>query len=178
MWKSQPPGKQSRQPTRSGLSGRWCRNSYRGRYPKLFKAAFGDEKIDIERIQLSIACFERQQGGGRSPFDRFLRGQSEALSDEAVRGLHLFRTKAGCMNCHSGPTLSDGQFHNLGLSYYGRKLQDLGRYEITKKAEDVGAFLTPTLRNVDRTAPYMHNGVFELNGVLNLYNAGMPTLRP
>ncbi|MGC4033235.1 MAG: cytochrome c peroxidase [Tepidisphaeraceae bacterium] len=146
-------------------------------YPRLFKAAFGDEAISIERIQQAIACFERQQVGGRSDFDRFLRGRTTALSDEAVRGLHLFRTKAGCLNCHSGPNFTDNQFHNVGLSYYGRKLQDLGRYEITKKPEDVGAFLTPGLRNVERTAPYMHNGLFDLDGVLNLYNAGMPTLR-
>jgi cytochrome c peroxidase len=56
-------------------------------------------------------------------------------------------------------------------------LQDLGRYEVTKDPKDVGAFLTPTLRNIERTAPYMHNGLFELDGVINLYNAGMPTLR-
>lgn len=146
-------------------------------YPKLFKAAFGDETITIERMQQAIACFERQQVGGRSDFDRFLRGRSTALSDEAVRGLHLFRTKAGCLNCHNGPNFTDNEFHNVGLSYYGRKLQDLGRYEITKKPEDVGAFLTPSLRNLERTAPYMHNGLFDLDGVLNLYNAGMPTLR-
>lgn len=146
-------------------------------YPRMFKAAFGDETIKIERMQQAIACFERTQTGGRSKFDRFLRGQSAVLDDSAVRGLHLFRTKAGCMNCHSGPNFTDNQFHNIGLSYYGRKLQDLGRYEITKKPEDVGAFLTPSLRNLERTAPYMHNGLFELDGVLNLYNAGMPTLR-
>ena len=146
-------------------------------YPKMFTAAFGDDKIDVERMQQAIACFERTQTGGRSKFDRFLRGQTNALSDDAVRGLHLFRTKAGCMNCHSGPLMSDDAYHDIGLSYYGRKLQDLGRYEITKKPEDVGAFRTPSLRNLERTAPYMHNGLFELDGVLNLYNAGMPTLR-
>lgn len=146
-------------------------------YPKRFKAAFGDETIDAGRIQHAIACFERTLVGGRSKFDAFLRGRPAALEDDAVRGLHLFRTKAGCMNCHSGPTMSDNQFHNIGLSYYGRKFQDLGRYEVTKKPEDVGAFLTPSLRNLERTAPYMHNGLFELDGVLNLYNAGMPTLR-
>ena len=146
-------------------------------YPKMFTAAFGDEKIDAERMQQAIASFERTQVGGRSKFDSFLRGRTAALDDAAVRGLHLFRTKANCINCHSGPALTDDQFHNIGLSYYGRKLQDLGRFEITKKPEDVGAFRTPSLRNLERTAPYMHNGLFELDGVLNLYNTGMPTLR-
>lgn len=147
-------------------------------YVKRFVAAFGDEQITIDRIAQALACFERTVVGGRSRFDQFLRGKHDALSDEAIRGLHLFRTKAGCINCHNGPNFTDGQFHNVGLSYYGRKLQDLGRYEITKDPKDVGAFKTPTLRNIERTAPYMHNGLFELDGVLNLYNAGMPTLRP
>lgn len=58
-----------------------------------------------------------------------------------------------------------------------RTLQDLGRYEVTKKAEDVGKFRTPSLRNVSRHGPYMHNGLFDLDGVLRMYNAGMATLR-
>jgi len=94
-----------------------------------------------------------------------------------VRGLHLFRTTARCLNCHNGPMLTDGQFHNEGLTYYGRKLEDLGRYAVTKNPEDVGKFKTPSLRNIARTAPYMHNGLFDLEGVLNMYNAGMATVR-
>ncbi len=143
----------------------------------MFKKAFGDDTIDMDRIAKAIACFERTVVGGRSRFDLFLRGRGNALTDDAIRGLHLFRTKAGCMNCHHGPNFTDNLFHDVGLSYYGRKLQDLGRYEITKDPKDVGAFRTPTLRNIERTGPYMHNGLFELDGVLNLYNAGMPTLK-
>jgi cytochrome c peroxidase len=79
------------------------------------------------------------------------------------------------MNCHHGPLFSDGQFHNVGLSYYGRKAEDLGRYRVTGKAEDVGRFRTPSLRDVTNTEPLMHNGLFRLSGVLNMYNAGMPT---
>jgi cytochrome c peroxidase len=146
-------------------------------YPSKFEQVFGADAITMENVAKAIACFERSIVGGRSRFDQFLKGKSEALSDEALRGLHLFRTKAGCINCHNGPNFSDGKFHDVGLSYYGRRLQDLGRYEISKDPKDVGAFLTPTLRNIERTAPYMHNGLFELDGVINLYNAGMPTLR-
>jgi cytochrome c peroxidase len=74
---------------------------------------------------------------------------------------------------------SDNQFHNAGLTYYGRKYEDLGRYNITKNADDVGKFRTPSLREVGKTGPYMHNGLFpELRGVLNLYNAGMPNVKP
>jgi cytochrome c peroxidase len=146
-------------------------------YRAAFKDAFGDEAVTMQRVGQAIATFERVIPVGRSPFDRFLKGKTEALSDAALRGLHLFRTDAKCMNCHSGPNFSDDGFHDLGLSYYGRALQDLGRYEQTKQAADVGAFRTPSLRDVGRTAPYMHVGLFTLDGVLELYNAGMPTLR-
>ena len=149
-------------------------------YRERFKAVFGSEEVTFDRAAQAIATFERAvvRTGGFSKFDRFLRGEADQLSDEAVRGLHLFRTDARCLNCHSGPLLSDGKFHDVGLSYYGRTLEDLGRYNLTKNPDDVGAFRTPTLRNIGRTGPYMHNGLFELDGVLNMYNAGMPTLRP
>lgn len=81
------------------------------------------------------------------------------------------------MNCHHGPLFSDGQFHDLGLSYYGRSLEDLGRFEITHEATDVGRFRTPSLRDVTRTNPLMHNGLFELSGVLAMYNVGMVTMK-
>lgn len=81
------------------------------------------------------------------------------------------------MNCHHGPTFSDGRFHDLGLSFYGRSNEDLGRHAITGEAGDKGRFRTPTLRDVTRTTPLMHNGMFELSGVLNMYNAGMVTLK-
>jgi cytochrome c peroxidase len=138
---------------------------------------FGDEAVTIERIARAIATFERTIVSRPSAFDKFLKGEREALSDSAVRGLHLFRTDARCANCHMGPLLTDEKFHDLGLSYYGRKLQDLGRYEVTKDAKDVGKFRTPSLRNVTRHGPYMHNGLFDLDGVLRMYNAGMATLR-
>lgn len=147
-------------------------------YKPHFKAAFGSEEINSERIAQAIATYERTLVSWKSPFEHFVRGEKNALSDAAVRGLHLFRTEARCLNCHNGPTLTDEQFHDLGLSYYGRELQDLGRYEITKNPSDVGRFKTPSLRNVTRTGPYMHNGLFDLEGVLNMYNAGMATLKP
>jgi cytochrome c peroxidase len=146
-------------------------------YTNEFAAVFGTPEVSLARAAQAIATFERTIISRPSLFDAFLRGDTNALNDSAIRGLNLFRTTARCANCHFGPNLSDGLFHNEGLSYYGRKLQDLGRYEVTKQAEDVGAFKTPSLRNISRTAPYMHNGLFDLDGVLNLYNAGMPTLR-
>jgi cytochrome c peroxidase len=133
--------------------------------------------VTEDRIARAVACFERTLTGGRSRFDAFLGGKADALSDAEVRGLHLFRTDARCLHCHNGPALTDGGFHDIGLSYYGRLYEDLGRFAVTKAAPDVGRFKTPSLRNVGRTGPYMHNGLFELGGVLSAYNAGMPTLR-
>ena len=147
-------------------------------YRVQFKAVFGVDRVTFDEIASAIACFERTVVGGRSRFDAFLKGNQDALSDSAIRGLHLFRTTARCVNCHHGPNFSDNQFHNIGLTYYGRKFEDLGRFQATRRPEDVGKFKTPTLRNVTRTAPYMHNGFFELDGLLNLYNAGGPNVQP
>lgn len=143
-------------------------------YRESFKKIFGADRVKLDHVAMAIATFERTIVPGRSRFDVFLKGRTSVLTDQQIEGLHLFRTKARCINCHSGPLLSDGQTHNQGLTYYGRSLEDLGQYNITNKPEDVGKFRTPTLRNITRTAPYMHNGLFELEGVLNLYNAGMP----
>ena len=146
-------------------------------YTNEFAKVFGSPEVTLPRAALAIATFERTLTSRANNFDSFLRGDTNALNDEAVRGLHLFRTAARCINCHNGPNFTDGRFHNEGLTYYGRKLEDLGRYEITKQPEDVGRFKTPSLRNIARTAPYMHNGLFDLDGVLNMYNAGMATVR-
>ena len=147
-------------------------------YRAQFKSAFGDEAVTIDRVAKAIACFERTITSGRSRFDRFAAGKPETFSDSELIGLDLFRREARCLNCHNGPAFTDGKFHNVGLSYYGRKLEDLGRYQHTKAAADVGSFRTPSLRDLTATRPLMHNGLFELPGVLNMYNAGMPTLRP
>lgn len=146
-------------------------------YTGAFAQVFGESTVTMARVAQAIATFERTITSRSSPFDSFLRGDEQALSDAAVRGLHLFRTTARCVNCHHGPLLTDSRFHNEGLTYYGRKFQDLGRYEITRQPGDVGAFKTPSLRNIGRTGPYMHLGLFDLDGVLNMYNAGMPTPR-
>ena len=149
-----------------------------GIYAPMFEAAFGDQRIDIERISYALAAFQRSLRPRVSKFDRFLDGRTR-LSDQELEGLHLFRTKAGCANCHNGPLLSDQKYHNIGLSYYGRELQDLGRYETTKDPADIGKFRTGSLRNIRRTAPYMHNGVMpELTGVVTFYNAGGAHPRP
>ena len=108
-----------------------------------------------------------------SRFDRFAQGDRNALDKLELRGLHLFRTQARCANCHFGPTLSDGQFHNLGIAFFGEPSQDLGRHATSGQCGDVGRFRTASLRGVSHTAPYMHHGLFDtLEGVLRLYARG------
>lgn len=148
-------------------------------YLPLFDSAFGTKKINIDLISSAIATYERSIVARKSDFDLFMEGKHDKMSDDAIRGMHLFRTKARCVNCHNGPAFTDNQFHNVGLTYYQReKYEDLGRYAITQKNEDVGKFKTPTLRNVMYTSPWFHNGLFgEIDGVLNMYNAGMPDVK-
>ncbi len=147
-------------------------------YRAQFAALFGDEEPTLDGILAALAAFQ-QTLARRTRFDRFLLGESRLLSDEQIHGLHLFRTKAGCANCHHGPLLTDERFHNIGLSYYGRQYEDLGRFEVTGEAADVGRFRTPSLRHLARTAPYMHNGLFpSLAGIVNLYAAGGGRVKP
>ena len=142
-------------------------------YRKLFKEAFGDENIKIENVGKAIASFQRTILSGNSPSDRFDQGQEAgAISAEAQKGLILFRDKARCTKCHSGFNFTDEKFHNLGIGWDDNKV-DLGRYMVTNNAEELGAFKTPTLREIARSAPYMHDGRFKtLEEVVNFYNKG------
>lgn len=148
-------------------------------YHPLFGKAFGNNTITAARIAKAIALYEQTITGRKTRFDLFVEGNEQMLSDQELRGLHLFRTKARCMNCHYGPLLTDNDFHNIGLTYYGRTNEDLGLYNTTKRAADVGKFKTPSLRDVLRTRPWMHNGLFDnIEGVMNMYSAGMPQPKP
>lgn len=148
-------------------------------YRALFLKAFGKEQVTYPQVLESLAAFEKTIRSRRSRFDQFIEGDHQALSNQEIHGLHLFRTKARCMNCHSGPYFTDEGFHNIGLTYYKREQEDLGRYQVTHKAEDVGRFRTPSLRNVMNTGPWMHNGFFDnITGVINLYNSGMHMVDP
>lgn len=144
-------------------------------YQELWQKAFGAEPVSIDRAAQALACFERTVVGGSSRFDSFMRGGAAALTDEALLGMDLFRREARCINCHNGPAFSDGGFHDIGLSNYGRPFEDLGRGRITNDPADTGKFRTPSLRDATATLPLMHNGLFELQVALTLYNAGMPT---
>ena len=141
-------------------------------YRRLFKEVF-DGDISVETVGKAIATFQRTLISGNSPADRFdVGGEETALSLEAQRGLALFRGKARCTRCHSGFNFTDERFHNLGIGWDTNTV-DLGRYMVTKDPEEIGAFKTPTLREIGRTAPYMHDGRFgTLEEVVDFYSQG------
>ncbi|MEX2137638.1 MAG: cytochrome c peroxidase [Pirellulales bacterium] len=139
-------------------------------YVKQFQQVFGT-KPTRDGIAKALAAFERSLVTGSSPFDRYLAGEQDALSDEAKRGLELFTGDAGCIRCHSGPLLSDGEFYRLGLAS-----ADKGREEATGEEKDRARFRTPSLRNVVKTAPYMHDGsLTTLTSVVEFYYRGVPS---
>jgi cytochrome c peroxidase len=141
-------------------------------YRALFREVFGHE-VTIGDVGRAIASFQRTLLSGNSPADQFDSGGDEkALSVSAQRGLELFRGKARCTRCHSGFNFTDEKFHNLGIGWDTNTV-DLGRYMVTKNPEEIGAFKTPTLREIARTAPYMHDGRFAiLEDVVSFYNGG------
>jgi len=141
-------------------------------YQKLFKEVFGRD-IDIKDVGRAVASFQRTVMSGNSPVDKFdIGGDEKALNDSAKRGLELFRGKARCTRCHSGFNFTDEKFHNLGIGWDTNTV-DLGRYMETNIPEDIGAFKTPTLREIARTAPYMHDGRFKtLEEVVDFYDKG------
>ncbi|MBI3675196.1 MAG: cytochrome-c peroxidase [Proteobacteria bacterium] len=138
-------------------------------YVQQFQKVFG-ANVNRDGIAKSLAAFQRTLVTQPSPFDRYLRGEKEALSAEAKRGLELFVGDADCVRCHRGPLLSDGKFYRLGLSS-----KDDGRMFVTGKKEDKGRFRTPSLRNISETGPYMHNGSRKtLSEVVEFYYRGIP----
>lgn len=144
-------------------------------YKPLFKLAYGSDEVNLDKIQKAIATFERSIVSTNSRFDAFVRGNKNALKDDEVVGLHLFRTKARCINCHNSPLFSDNQFHNDGQALLGTKMQDLGLYNVTKNLADVGKMRTPSLRETNITGPWMHHGNFpSLKDVIEFYNLGNP----
>jgi cytochrome c peroxidase len=138
------------------------------KYPELFKSAWGADQITIDMVVKSLASFERTVIAGDSPFDRFYYGHdSKALPSAAQRGLMIFISakKGNCAVCHTigkdYALFTDNKFHNLGVGADTRgNLNDLGRFSETKNDADMGAFKTPSLRNLANRGPYMHDGTF------------------
>ena len=141
-------------------------------YAPLFAAAFGDSTINFERIAQAIATFERTIVSGNSAYDRYLAGDKSALTKQQKEGLDFFNKKGECAECHSGPNLTDEKFANLGVGA-DHAPADPGREAVTHKGGDFGKFKVPTLRDLARRAPYMHDGsVRTLSEVLDIYAKG------
>lgn len=151
------------------------------RYKALFQHAFGTDEITMERIATALAAFERTMLCGNSAFDRYkYQGSAAALSASQIRGLAIFTDpqKGNCSACHTiGPDyalFTDDDFHNTGEGVGpDGEFTDQGRFEVTKRDSDRGAFKTPTLRNVAVSGPYMHDGKLKtLNDVVDFYAGG------
>jgi cytochrome c peroxidase len=138
-------------------------------YPPLFKAAFPKDGMTLNNIAKAIATYERTVVSGRAPFDAWIEGDENAISDEAKRGFALFNGKGGCQNCHSGWNFTDDSFHDIGLSD-----ADVGRGKFLPAVVKMQqAFKTPGLREITLRGPYMHDGsVTTLEAVIEHYNSG------
>lgn len=142
-------------------------------YAELFSAAFDDVEnaadIEMRHIANALSAFQRFEfRADDSPFDRYLRGDDNALTSLQKTGMSLFYGRANCAQCHSGVLQTDHKFHNIGLPFIGPgrtrrfdfKARDMGRINETDLAADAYKFRTPSLRNVTETGPYGHNGAY------------------
>jgi len=169
-------------------------------YVEMFADVFGTPWPDLEDAWRAIAAYERTLIQIDTPFDRYMKGDENAMSADAIAGLKLFQGKAECQRCHDGALLTDEKYYNLGVpenpafendqlrqitfryeqyakgvteDIYRSVKTDLGLYYVTKRTADMGKFRTPMLRYLLYTAPYMHNGAFyTLEEVIDFYNDG------
>lgn len=141
--------------------------AYRDRFQRVFGG------VGRSGLAVALAAYVRSIRAGDSRFDRVMDGDPSALNDQERRGLELFQGPARCARCHFGALLTDESFHNTGVAWRDGPPADSGRALVTGRPEDVGAFKTPTLREVSRTAPYMHDGsLATLEEVVDFYDQG------
>jgi len=123
-------------------------------YVSMFKKAYPNETLTIQTVAKAIAAFERTVISQESPFDLYVKGNTNAISSDAAMGFSLFQGKAACTTCHDGFNFTDGSFHNIGLGD-----GDIGRQALKMKRQAwKGAMKTPTLRDITKSAPYFHDG--------------------
>ncbi|MEA3228111.1 MAG: cytochrome c peroxidase [Campylobacterota bacterium] len=129
-------------------------------YQELFKVAYPKSNgvITNEYLAKAIASFERTVVSTIAPFDKYAMGDKKAISQKAKDGFELFKGKGNCTLCHDGFNFSDGSFHNIGLNDGELKGKELGRYNVKNRDAWYGAMKTPTLRDITKSAPYMHDG--------------------
>jgi len=141
-------------------------------YLPLFAAAFGSPEITIDRAAMAIATFERTILSGNAPYDRYKKGDKKAMSPEQVRGMSVFFDKAKCDRCHENSNFTLNAYANLGIGT-DKPDPDVGRFAITKDPRDWAVFKIPTLREIEHTAPYMHDGSLKtLEEVVDFYDKG------
>jgi cytochrome c peroxidase len=129
--------------------------------------------MKVADVTAALASYVRTIRSGDSRFDRYTAGRRDALSDLEKAGLALFRGKGGCNTCHIGPNFTDEQFHNTGVAWREDRFVDPGRFAMSANPRERGAFKTPTLREIARTAPYMHDGsLATLEDVIDFYSRG------
>lgn len=168
-------------------------------YVEMWQAIFGEQSDPYGPMMFGVVGeFLKTLRPGDMPLDAYLAGDSDALKEREQRGLEIFRDQGNCLSCHGGPYLTDERFHRLGVPEnpdiwtnpdrahtalrffaslgtpnYMNLRRDVGLFAVTKDNADKGKFRTPSLREVARTAPYMHNGVFAtLADVVDFYNHG------
>ncbi|MEP2030511.1 MAG: cytochrome c peroxidase [Paracoccaceae bacterium] len=197
---------QARSAARGGVAGNGeddmmeSRLAFVPEYRERFRDVFGDDWPSVRHAYMAIAAFERTLVQTDTPFDEYMRGDDDALSDQQKQGLELFAGKANCTSCHTGPLLTNEAYYNLGVPRYDgweedelaqitfrfellakgvteekyRKYKDdPGLYFRTKQEADLGKFRVPSLRYTKYTFPYMHNGMLEtLRDVVVFYNEG------
>lgn len=145
---------------------------YVGMFESVFEAQGAEAAVTPENIGSAIASFERTLVMGNTQVDRFHAAEYDALSKSARQGMWIFESRGKCWKCHNGETFSDQLFHNTGVSF-GAADRDLGRFDHTELDEDKFKFKTPSLRGIELTAPYMHDGNLQtLREVVEFYNKG------
>jgi cytochrome c peroxidase len=141
-------------------------------YVRRFEKVFGTREFEMDHVAKAIATFERTVYSGNAPFDRYNAGDKQAMSAEQIRGMDVFFNRAACDSCHLGFNFTDGSYVNIGIGM-DKPEPDVGRVAVSKKEEDTGAFKTPTLREIEHTGPYMHDGSLKtLEEVVEHYDKG------
>jgi cytochrome c peroxidase len=141
-------------------------------YAPLFEQAYPHEGISQATVAKAIASYERTIVSTEAPFDSWRKGDEQAVHADVKRGFALFNGKARCALCHQGFNFTDNGFHNIGVRSLG-DAEDEGRFVHRKVKVLKGAFKTPTLRDIELTAPYMHNGAYRtLEEVVDHYDRG------